>query len=237
MAKKIFLVVGMAGSGKTTFCDSLYHWISEKNLAIDSETGANRKIFTINLDPAVENTKMPTNIDIRDEIDFTEVMDKYKMGANGAILTSLNLFLISMQKIKTDADFLIIDTPGQIEAFVWSGAGFATVEMLKGIGNLHILFMADSLDSKRHLVYMSNMMYAAMLKCRYKCDVTVVFNKSDLGGVKGQFDFEEFRSTLPDEYSSPLLSSMILHFDDFFAKIPVLSLSAMTNEGKNDFCD
>ncbi|KAG0440409.1 GPN-loop GTPase 1 [Dictyocoela muelleri] len=235
MEKKIFLVIGMAGSGKTTFCESLYHWISEKHLKIDSETGTNEKIFTINLDPAVENTKMPINIDIRDEIDLKEVMNKYNMGSNGAILTSLNLFLISMRKIETNADYLIIDTPGQVEAFVWSGAGFAVVELLKNLGNLEIFFLVDSFESKRHLVYISNMMYAASLKCRYQCAVTVVFNKIDLGEENFYNDHEKFRASLPEEYFSPLLSSMILHFEDFFSKIPILKVSAITNEGKDEF--
>ncbi|EOB13820.1 ATP-binding protein [Nosema bombycis CQ1] len=54
-----FLVVGMAGAGKTTFCQRLYSWLSQENCKIDPKTGLNSSIYSINLDPAVLNCKMP----------------------------------------------------------------------------------------------------------------------------------------------------------------------------------
>ena len=72
----------MAGSGKTTFVESL----------IKSLTDQGKRTYNINLDPAVLNVSFPTNIDIRDSVKYKAVMKEYQLGPNGAILTSLNIF-------------------------------------------------------------------------------------------------------------------------------------------------
>jgi len=53
----------------------------------------------INLDPAVQKLPFNPKIDIRKKFGYKEVMKKYKLGPNGAIMTALNLF--SSQMIKT----------------------------------------------------------------------------------------------------------------------------------------
>lgn len=55
---------------------------------------------------------------------------RYKLGPNGAIMTSLNLFatkfdqvLELLDKRSDQVDVVLVDTPGQIEAFNWSASG------------------------------------------------------------------------------------------------------------------
>lgn len=48
--------------------------------------------YVINLDPAVTKVPYKANIDIRDTVNYKEVMKQYQLGPNGGILTSLNLF-------------------------------------------------------------------------------------------------------------------------------------------------
>ena len=48
--------------------------------------------YVINLDPAVHEVPYPANIDIRDTVNYKEVMKQYGLGPNGGIVTSLNLF-------------------------------------------------------------------------------------------------------------------------------------------------
>ena len=102
--------------------------------------------YVINLDPAVLNVPFDPNIDIRDSVNYEEVMKQYNLGPNGGILTSLNLFATKVDQIvnllekraKPDAekpdrkpiDRIIVDTPGQIEAFVWSASGTILLESL-----------------------------------------------------------------------------------------------------------
>ena len=79
----------------------------------------------------------PANIDIRDTVNYKEVMKQYGLGPNGGIVTSLNLFatkfdqvLSLIDKRSEDCDHVIIDTPGQIEVFTWSASGNIITEAL-----------------------------------------------------------------------------------------------------------
>ena len=78
----VVLVIGMAGAGKST----LMHRI---NLDVNE---TKKRSYFINLDPAVNSVPYAANIDIRDTVNYKEVMSQYGLGPNGGILTSLNLF-------------------------------------------------------------------------------------------------------------------------------------------------
>ncbi|ADM11136.1 conserved hypothetical ATP binding protein [Encephalitozoon intestinalis ATCC 50506] len=242
--RKIFVVVGMAGSGKTTFCQRLYSWISQDNCTIDPATGLNSHIYSINTDPAVVNTKMPLNLDIRDVVDYHETMEKYELGPNGGINTCLNLFLLNIGEYidRIKEEYIIIDTPGQIEAFTWSSPGYVLIEALKTVGEVILVYVVDSVSSHKHAVFMSNMMYAASLMCRYEVETLCLFNKKDLSGSElleeWISDYESFRDSLNDEdMFSPILGSMALHFEEFYNSIKTVSVSSSTGSGKSDFFD
>jgi GTPase SAR1 family protein len=55
--------------------------------------------YVMNLDPAVLNVPFESNIDIRDSVNYEEVMKQYNLGPNGGILTSLNLFATKVDQI------------------------------------------------------------------------------------------------------------------------------------------
>lgn len=113
------IILGMAGSGKTTFVKKFEEVLVEK----DKET------YLINMDPAVKDTLYEPNMDIRDTINYKEVMNTHGLGPNGSIMTCLNLFATSIDKIigvlekKLELDYIIVDTPGQLEVFSWSASG------------------------------------------------------------------------------------------------------------------
>ena len=55
--------------------------------------------YVINLDPATSHIPFTANIDIRDTINYKEVMKQYNLGPNGGIMTSLNLFATRFDKV------------------------------------------------------------------------------------------------------------------------------------------
>jgi GPN-loop GTPase len=55
--------------------------------------------YVINLDPATSHLPFTPNIDIRDTINYKEVMKQYNLGPNGGIMTSLNLFSTRFDKV------------------------------------------------------------------------------------------------------------------------------------------
>ena len=111
-APVVVLVIGMAGSGKTTLMHRINLHMAENGI----------RGYYINLDPAVADVPFGANIDIRDTINYKEVMKQYGLGPNGGILTSLNLFSTRFDQVMgllerraDDLDYIFIDTPGQIE--------------------------------------------------------------------------------------------------------------------------
>lgn len=55
--------------------------------------------YVINLDPAVHELSYPANIDIRDTVNYKEVMKQYQLGPNGGIMTALNLFATKFDEV------------------------------------------------------------------------------------------------------------------------------------------
>ena len=79
----------MAGSGKTTFMQRINAHLHAQN----------EPPYVINLDPAVLNVPFESNIDIRDSVNYKEVMKQYNLGPNGGILTALNLFTTKLDQV------------------------------------------------------------------------------------------------------------------------------------------
>ena len=51
------------------------------------------------MDPAAKYIPFSSSIDIRDTVDYLEVMRQHKLGPNGAILTCLNLFATKFDQV------------------------------------------------------------------------------------------------------------------------------------------
>mmetsp|Transcript_42405 Transcript_42405/g.120262 ORF Transcript_42405/g.120262 Transcript_42405/m.120262 type:complete len:99 (-) Transcript_42405:834-1130(-) len=69
----------------------------------------------------------------------------YHLGPNGAILTSLNLFSTKFDQVLSlletrapNLDYVVIDTPGQIEAFNWSASGSIITGGQRSFMHVHV---------------------------------------------------------------------------------------------------
>merc|ERR1719181_2353513 len=90
----VILIMGMAGSGKTTLMQRL-----------DTYLYRNKKPgYLINMDPAVQQLPYQANIDIRNVVNYKRVMKQYNLGPNGGILTSLNLFVTKFDQVLSLCD-------------------------------------------------------------------------------------------------------------------------------------
>lgn len=232
--------------------------------------------YVINLDPAVLNVPFDSNIDIRDSLNYKEVMKEYNLGPNGGILTSLNIFATKIDQIigilekrtKPNSETpnvwpiknIIVDTPGQIEVFVWSASGSILLDSLASTFPTVIAYIIDTPRTSSTSTFMSNMLYACSILYKTKLPMILVFNKTDVKNAEfakdWMTDFESFQQALKEEedagsfggmeggagglgggsgYMGSLLNSMSLMLEEFYRHLSVVGVSSMTGQGVNEF--
>lgn len=113
------VVIGPAGSGKTTLVANLGEWL-------EGEVGS--RVSYVNLDPAVEVLPYKPDFDARSIVSARDLMVKERLGPNGAIIKSVDILASESNRIleelsKLDCEIMLVDTPGQSELFVFREAG------------------------------------------------------------------------------------------------------------------
>ena len=212
--------------------------------------------YVINLDPAVTQLPYAANIDIRDTVNYKEVMKQYNLGPNGGILTAANLFatrfdqVVGLLQRRAEAGTLgtvLIDTPGQIEIFTWSASGQMVAESLASSFNTVVAFVLDTPRCVHPQVFCANMMQAVSILYRFQLPMVLVFNKTDV--VRHEFalewmaDFEAFHDALDAAsaagagYGTDLARSLSLVLDEFYRTLRCVGVSAVTGEGADAFVD
>lgn len=233
----VLIVLGMAGSGKTTFVQQIVKFLNDSG----------KVTYNINLDPAVLNVNFPANIDIRDSVKYKSVMKEYQLGPNGAILTSLNIFAAQFDQVvklieekSANLDYVIVDTPGQIEAFSQSASGQIITESFGCTFPTVSLYIADTVRCENPNTFMSNMLYSLSILYKSKLPLIVVFNKIDVldhsFAEKWMKDFDEFDASLGkcNNYLSSLSRSMSLVLEEFYSNILSVGVSSTTKKGFDD---
>jgi GTPase SAR1 family protein len=234
----VIILAGMAGSGKTSVMQRLNSHLHTTN----------EPSYVINLDPAVTKLPYVANIDIRDTVNYKEVMKQYSLGPNGGIMTSLNLFATRfdqvMEFVEKRADslkYILIDTPGQIEAFTWSASGSIITELMASSFPTVIVYVVDTPRSISPSTFMSNMLYACSSLYRSKLPLVLAFNKIDITNhrfaIDWLTDFEDFQDSLTTDtsYMSSLTRSMSLVLEEFYSNLKAVGVSAVTGEGMTEF--
>jgi len=112
MGKHAQIVMGPAGSGKSTYCNAI-----SKHCEV-----IGRPVHVVNLDPAAEHFEYPVAIDIRDLISLTDVIEELNYGPNGGLIYCMEYLLDNLNWLSEAIadygdDYLIFDCPGQIELY------------------------------------------------------------------------------------------------------------------------
>ncbi|HQQ24679.1 MAG TPA: ATP/GTP-binding protein [Methanomassiliicoccales archaeon] len=166
--------VGTAGSGKSSLIYAFQEWLTLQGL--DS--------VIINLDPGVEHMPYQPDIDIRDWVRVDDVMEEYGLGPNGVQIVAADMMAVnakdlaeSVEKFRTN--YVLVDTPGQIELFAFRQSSEVIMEEL-GKEDSCLVFLADPNLCKSPSGFVSSIMLAATVHFRFSVPFFTVLSKSDL---------------------------------------------------------
>lgn len=167
-------MLGTAGSGKSLLTSKL------------SEYYTSNSAFAaiLNLDPGVESLPYAPDVDVRDRIDIVSIMRQYDLGPNGALVMANDMIAsqLSQIQIEVDAvnpDYLIVDTPGQIELFAYRSSGpFLTSEL--NADSKTGLFLFDGAMAGDAVNFISLNMLSISIRLRLQLPFVTILSKSDL---------------------------------------------------------
>lgn len=169
------LVLGTAGSGKTSLASMLYTYLTSHDL----------DAVLVNLDPAVEDLPYEPDVDVRDYVDAREVMRKTGLGPNGALIASIDMLLLNIEEVRDEVwsfrgNYVIVDTPGQMEVFAFRPAGPLVLKALVGDAKTVSLFLVDSTFAQSPSSLFSALLLSASTHARLGYPQVNVLTKIDL---------------------------------------------------------
>lgn len=171
---KAIYITGTAGSGKSLLTSNLLQWY------IDHDNSP----ITLNLDPAVSELPYIPDVDIRDHIDINKIIETYGLGPNGAIIMSHDLIGTKIQDIQLEVDelnpdYILIDTPGQIELFAYRSSGNYFISNFQADSKVTI-FIMDGVLVSSPINFVSLSLLSASINLRLKTSQINVLSKRDL---------------------------------------------------------
>jgi len=172
----VLFVLGPAGSGKSTFSGSFQEWMRSNGY----------DAITVNLDPGAEFLPYEPDVDVRNYINLQEIMDDYGLGPNGAQILAADLIANQLDDIKGEiddfeTDYVIVDTPGQLELFAFRTSSEFLLERLSEKRGF-ISFLMDPMVAISPSGYVSLLTLSASVFFRFYTPFLNVINKIDLLG-------------------------------------------------------
>jgi len=132
------LIMGPAGSGKSTLTAAFSQWIEDHQMSVTK----------VNFDPAAEIIPYVPDVDIRRYVRTYDLMIEKGLGPNGALLASVDLSINYIPELieeiyETKPNYVIVDMPGQLEIVAFRRIGPQLIkEFTKGFKTVSI-FVTD----------------------------------------------------------------------------------------------
>ncbi len=231
----LVFIIGTAGSGKSLFTAAFAEWLkmSKQDVAI------------VNLDPGALKLPYQPDVDVRNYVDVGNLMEKYNLGPNGALIMAADLIADEIENLTRDideahADLVLVDTPGQMELFAFRASGpYIVNELTKEPKALIYLF--DAVFCVNPFNYVSNMFLSAAVYNRFFQPQLHVLSKVDLVPKKDAQEVASWSANpmaLEDALQSKLedtkrifSQNMMQAINKLGMKFLLMPASSKTNEG------
>lgn len=206
------LIIGPAGSGKSTFC----------KVMSESQSLLRRRVHVINLDPSNDALLYTPLVDLTDIISTEDVVDELALGPNGGLVYALDylvdnfdIFQEMLEESVREGDYVLFDCPGQLELYthldmftrfiakMTNEAGFI-------LGSVYVMDVTVLGDYHK---YVSGLLMGTVSMLQLGLPHATVLNKMDLLEEEGLVDELQERfymeSSLPRSEESGRLDSKL----------------------------
>lgn len=218
----ITFVTGTAGSGKSLLTSALKTWYMNRG----------EDAIAVNLDPGVVNLPYNPDVDIREKIDLSEIMEQYSLGPNGALILSADLAATRLDELQEEIDsynpeYVIIDTPGQTELFAFRESGEYIVKEMKSDSKV-LLFLFDPLLASTPINFLSLALLSASVGLRMNVPRISVLTKRDMAkdAIKRMVAWSRDTKTFEDALAGTKDSDQYSLYSELFRSLRQLSFGA-----------
>ncbi len=234
MPSMIIVMMGPAGSGKTTLTAALGKWIEENQ---------EYSVGYINLDPGVHILPYEPDFDVREWFTIEKIMEKEGLGPNGAMIKASELLAERRRDLRkiirsVKKEIIIIDTPGQSEIFIFRKAGPKITDALKLIATTIGVYLVDPIITSLVSELATSLFMGLIIQLRLDIPVIPAITKADIVRLKLGETFyvglEKVRELAEHELKGILqevIPRMIDVMMEYMPPVRIVEVSAKTMEG------
>ncbi|MDV3244553.1 MAG: ATP/GTP-binding protein [Nitrososphaerales archaeon] len=208
-------VTGTAGSGKSFLTNALKNWYISRG----------EDAIAVNLDPGVVNLPYEPDVDVRQRIDLQDIMERYSLGPNGGLILAADMVATSLPQLQEEIDsykpeYVIVDTPGQMELFAYRESGEYIVKEMNADSKV-LLFLLDPLLANTPVNFLSLALLSASVGLRLNVPRISVLTKKDLDrdGVKRISEWSSDASVFEEALSKTRDSEQYSLYSELFRTI------------------
>ena len=168
--------LGTAGSGKSTMVYALQVWMNSQGL----------DCVTVNLDPGAGALQYSPDLDVRDYVRLEEIMEQQDLGPNGAQVAAADMVAMNAKELSEvletfQTNYVLIETPGQIELFTFRASGPVLIDAF-GRDDSALVYLNDPALVKTASGFVSSVLLSATVQFRHGLPFINVLSKADLLG-------------------------------------------------------
>lgn len=173
MARNLYFV-GTAGSGKSTMVYAFQLWMNSQGL----------DCVTVNLDAGAESLPYAPDLDVRDYVNLEEIMSDQGLGPNGAQVAAADMVAMNAKELADvletfETNYMLIDTPGQIELFTFRSSGPVLIDAF-GREDSALVYLNDPAIVKSASGFISSVLLSATVQFRHGLPFISVLSKADI---------------------------------------------------------
>lgn len=223
------IILGTAGSGKSLLTAEFGRYLKAEGYTVRFA----------NLDPGCIAQPYKCDFDVRCKFTVESIMRTEGLGPNGALLRAMER-LEKVKIPKLQADFNLIDTPGQLEAFAFHPSGPKVISKFEELVGI---FLIDATIGLEDLP--AAYLYSLAVRYRLGIDMITIVNKVDL---LSDAEAKRVRRYLMDPASQKqsfrkagVLADIYMPLSEMLKKLVpaqrIPLVSAKTREGFKDLLD